>query len=98
MHNVGSKEQNYTKQELVELIFSIIPKGQVRFSSNSVDRRDYRVSFDKITSRVGFRAGQSVESAVRRLTGELEAGCYHDFDQRKDRYGNYSLDINEINV
>jgi hypothetical protein len=43
------------------------------------DRRDYRVSFAKIESRLGFRCRHSVEDGIRQIASSMREGEITDY-------------------
>ncbi|MCD4734812.1 MAG: SDR family oxidoreductase, partial [Bacteroidales bacterium] len=47
IYNVGSTDQNYTKQQLVEHIHNYAPDAVIEYVHKDEDPRDYRVSFAK---------------------------------------------------
>ncbi|HXG67316.1 MAG TPA: SDR family oxidoreductase [Blastocatellia bacterium] len=54
--NVGDTGLNYTVKEIAEIVAETFPGCKVSFGDNGADRRSYRVSFEKINSRLpGFR-------------------------------------------
>ena len=52
---VGSTRENYTKREIIELLKQIVPTLDVLEVHKTEDPRDYKVSFEKIKSDIGFR-------------------------------------------
>lgn len=62
--NVGSTDENYQKQQLVELILPHAPGAVVDYVHKAEDPRDYRVSFAKITERLGFRPSVTVPDGI----------------------------------
>lgn len=73
--NVGATGQNFQKQQLVELIRPHVPDAVIEFVHKTEDPRDYRVSFARITERLGFQitrtVAQGVEEVVRLVRGGL---------------------------
>jgi nucleoside-diphosphate-sugar epimerase len=65
--NVGRPGENHTKRMLVGTILAAVPEGKVRYREGAVDPRNYRVSFDKIESRLGFRAERNVAGSIKEL-------------------------------
>lgn len=90
--NVGSESQNYTKRMLVETIAEKLGGGTLSYHQGGVDPRDYRVSFDKIESQLGYKADQSVADSIGRLVEALRVGMFTDFEARRDFYGNYVIE------
>lgn len=71
--NVGSNEQNYTMLELADLIGSIKPGYEKEFFGE-VDKRSYRVNFDKITNTLGFKVEYTPQKGAEEIYGALESG------------------------
>ncbi len=78
--NVGDTSQNYQKQTLVELIKKSIPELKVRFVLKDEDPRDYRVNFDKIKNKLGFRITKTVEDGIVEILALLRSGNINDPD------------------
>ncbi len=83
--NVGSSEQNYTKQQLVEIILKHVPDGKIEYVHKQEDPRDYRVSFAKIQRVLGFQTTRTVEDGVLEVVRLVGDGVISDFDQAKFR-------------
>ena len=72
--NVGSTDQNYRKQQLVELILPHAPGAVVDYVHKAEDPRDYRVSFARITERLGFRASLTVPDGIAEVARLVACG------------------------
>jgi nucleoside-diphosphate-sugar epimerase len=72
--NVGSNEQNYRIIEIADLIGASLPKVKIEVEAAQLDARDYRVSFDKIRRALGFKAGETIPRAAKRIDRELSLG------------------------
>jgi nucleoside-diphosphate-sugar epimerase len=75
--NVGATDQNFQKQQLVELIRPYAPDAVVEFVHKTEDPRDYRVSFARISNQLGFKTTRTVAegiSEVARLVKENVVG------------------------
>jgi nucleoside-diphosphate-sugar epimerase len=88
--NVGDTGQQFTKRMIVNEIQNYLPDAQVEYRSGDTDPRNYRVSFEKIADRLGFRTRFSVETYVPRLLEAISNGVFP-YDVRSPRYGNYSV-------
>src|SRR5258708_37985849 len=64
--NVGDYNLNHRLTEVSELVASIEPHVEVAHVDNG-DQRNYRVSFDKIHSRLGFRTEITLEEGIREV-------------------------------
>jgi len=65
--NVGSDEQNYTLGEIAELINRQVPDAKITSDDTFVDKRNYRVSFDKIRSKLGFQPTWTIEKGIAQV-------------------------------
>ena len=81
--NVGHSDENYRKLDLVELIRERLPEADVRFVHRDEDPRDYRVSFERIRSELGFDPVMRVPDGVAEVLVALEERRFGDpFDGR----------------
>jgi nucleoside-diphosphate-sugar epimerase len=79
--NVGSDVQNYTLGEIAELINTQVPDAEITSDDAFVDRRNYRVSFEKIRSRLGFKPTWTIERGIAQVVALV----------RSNEVGHYSL-------
>lgn len=84
--NVGSEQQNYTIAQVAELVASLVPGTKVVMNGQDVDRRDYRVSFDRIKNELGFQPRMTVEAGVREIVEAIRAGRIRNY--RDPKYSN----------
>jgi len=81
--NVGDSAENYRKLDLVELIRRETDRGEVVFVHRAEDPRDYKVSFAKVSERLGYAVTRTVPGGIREIIAALEAGHFEDaFDGR----------------
>jgi nucleoside-diphosphate-sugar epimerase len=78
VYNVGHSDENYRKLDLVELITSTLGRGDVNYVHRDEDPRDYKVSFEKVRSRLGFEPRMRVPDGIREIIEGLEAGRFGD--------------------
>lgn len=62
--NVGNTSENYRKLDLVELLRERAPSADVQFVHRDEDPRDYRVSFEKIATVLGYGTTRSVPDGI----------------------------------
>ena len=74
IYNVGSTAQNYRKADIVRMAQTQIPEATVEYKEQSVDRRNYRVSFDKIEKQFHFQACRTVVAAISEIVHLLRSG------------------------
>jgi nucleoside-diphosphate-sugar epimerase len=71
--NVGRSDANYRVKEIAEVVAATFPGCSLSFGKNDKDNRSYRVSFDKINSRLpGFRCAWDLESGAKELRDVFE--------------------------
>jgi nucleoside-diphosphate-sugar epimerase len=76
--NAGSYGLNHRLSEIAESISRIVPAVDVERVENE-DRRNYRVSFDKIHTRLGFVCERSLEDGIRELADMVRKSPAEDF-------------------
>lgn len=87
--NVGDTTQQFTKRMIVDEVRKHLTSASVTYGEGDTDPRNYRVSFEKIAQRLGFRCAHTVQDYLARLTPALQAGIFPDAVDGDDRYGNY---------
>lgn len=66
--NVGENKANYRVKEVAEIISEVFPGCRLTLGTNGGDNRSYRVSFDKIHSRLpGFKCQRGAYTGAREL-------------------------------
>jgi len=81
--NVGDTGENYTKNMLVEEIRKVIPGTKVKYVRKQEDPRDYKVGFEKIRSKLGFRISKRVPDGISEVVEVLRMGLLSNPDDRK---------------
>jgi nucleoside-diphosphate-sugar epimerase len=76
--NAGRSDENYRKLDLVEAIREQVSAGEVVFVKRDEDPRDYKVTFEKIRSTLGFEPRMSVRDGIAELVAALEGGRWED--------------------
>jgi nucleoside-diphosphate-sugar epimerase len=83
--NLGDSHMNYQLSEVAENILTVFPKTKVEHKENS-DRRNYRVSFDKIRLQLDFECSISLDEGIQELRRAFEEK--HVLDYRDPLYYN----------
>jgi nucleoside-diphosphate-sugar epimerase len=85
--NVGDTSENYQKKTLVELILDQLPqiRGRVSYIRRDDDSRDYRVSCDKIHTRLGFSITKRVPDGIREIILAINSGLIENPDDSRYR-------------
>jgi nucleoside-diphosphate-sugar epimerase len=85
--NVGSEKENYRIAQLGEMVREAIPETHVKTVEAEIDRRDYRVSFNKIESTLDWQAKFSVPDGIKEI---IEAHRLKKFNHYSEKiYSNY---------
>jgi hypothetical protein len=83
--NLGDGRMNHQLSEVAEKILVAFPKTKVEHKENP-DRRNYRVSFEKINGRLGFKCSLSLNHGIQELCRAFEEGQVLDY--RAPKYYN----------
>lgn len=78
VYNVGANDENYRKLDLVELLRERVPNAEIQFVKKDEDPRDYRVRFDRIEERLGFRTHRKVPQGIDEVIALLRSGLLDD--------------------
>lgn len=95
--NAGGDQNNFTKKMIVDAILEELPQAKVSYGANGTDPRNYKVSFQKVKSVLGFEPQYSVVDGINELIGVMKSGFYADVENR-NRYGNYHIEQFENEV
>jgi nucleoside-diphosphate-sugar epimerase len=76
--NVGSSALNLQIGQLGEAIARVVPNTEIVRIENA-DRRNYRVSFEKIERVLGFRCERTLESGIEEIYAAIRSGLIADF-------------------
>jgi len=79
--NVGDNQMNLTLAQVAEIVQRVFPGTSVEYVDNS-DKRNYRVNFDKIQKRVGFRCRRTLEDGVREIEAAFESNQIENYKNK----------------
>jgi len=84
--NVGSTDQNFRKEQIVQMIREgFAPEAIVETVHRDEDPRDYRVSFAKIRDKLGFETDRTVEDGIAEVARLIGQGVLADYDSPRYR-------------
>ncbi len=72
--NVGANGANHTILEIAQMVRRHVPQAALEIKGDVTDPRDYRVSFDKIRSVLGWEPRFTVEDGIREIAAALTGG------------------------
>lgn len=81
--NVGDTDENYQKQMIVDEILKKLPNSKFKYVSKTEDPRDYRVSFEKIKNKIGFKITKRVPDGIEQIIRVINDGFIIDPDNQK---------------
>jgi len=81
--NVGSNGQNYTIDQIGELIKANTEGAEIVQIESDGDRRDYRVNFDKISRVLGFQPNWTVEKGIEQVKKAINEGNVENYQDPK---------------
>jgi nucleoside-diphosphate-sugar epimerase len=84
--NVGSDEQNFTIQQIAELIQKMVPSAKLVNQGLGTDRRDYRADFRKVREQLGFVPRWGVVEGIDQVIDVIHRGEVKDY--RSAKYSN----------
>jgi nucleoside-diphosphate-sugar epimerase len=84
--NVGSDSQNYTIEQVGEMVNEAVPTAALIKSKSGADPRNYRVSFKKISRCLGFEPRWTLEKGIEQVISAFKAGSIADY--RAPEYSN----------
>jgi nucleoside-diphosphate-sugar epimerase len=85
VYNVGATDQNFQKQQLVELIRPHAPDAVVEFVHKTEDPRDYRVSFARISNQLGFKITRNVPQGIAEIAQLVNGNIVKNWEDSKYR-------------
>jgi nucleoside-diphosphate-sugar epimerase len=77
--NVGDSRLNYTLDQVADCIREEFPETRIERIDNT-DLRNYRVSFDKVKTRLGFNCSVGLQDGIRQLKDVLEKSPTVDYN------------------
>ena len=89
--NAGGDINNATKQMIVDAIFEKIPDGKVKYQDHGNDPRNYRVSFEKVKSILGFEPKYTFQDGIDELIEAINNHVFDHVDENKNFFGNYEI-------
>lgn len=83
--NVGATDQNFQKQQLVEMIRPHASDAVVEFVHKQEDPRDYRVSFTRISEVLGYTITRTVAQGIAEVADLVRDNIIDNFSEARYR-------------
>ncbi|HVU88676.1 MAG TPA: SDR family oxidoreductase [Pirellulales bacterium] len=84
--NVGCNDQNYTIQQIGEMVHECVFSAELIANSGDTDKRNYRVNFNKIRNQLGFTPQWTVRQGIQQVLDAIANGEISDYAD--SRYSN----------
>ncbi len=81
--NVGDTSENYQKKMIVDEIMKFLPDAKIKYVSKNEDPRDYRVTFEKIKTKLGFEVMFKVPDGIAQIIKTVTEGFILNPDDSK---------------
>jgi nucleoside-diphosphate-sugar epimerase len=79
IYNVGSDEQNFTLEQIGEMVKSLVPNAIFNCTEGGLDKRNYKVNFIKIKETLGFLPQYTVKQGIQQVIDAIESGKVKDY-------------------
>lgn len=83
--NVGNTHENYTKKMIAEELLKLIPTAKIKYVKKNEDPRDYKVSFEKIRDRLGFKTTKNLSEGIYQVNKVIVEGILNEPDHPRYR-------------
>ncbi len=85
--NVGSNELNCQISDIGKMISDLLPGSRIERQRDLIDKRNYRVCFDKIRDTLDFTCDRTIQDGVSEISNAIHSGLIRDY--RDARFSNY---------
>ena len=76
---------------IVDAIQEKIPYGKINYQDHGSDPRNYRVSFNKVKTLLGFEPRYTIEHGISELVDAINNHVFDHVNANKNLYGNYEI-------
>jgi len=80
VYNVGGNQLNYTLGEAGDMIAKLVPGSELLDLGMDGDRRNYRVSFNKIEKHLQFSPKWTLEQGILQVVEAIQAGSVSSYE------------------
>ena len=100
--NVGDTEENYQVKHIAQIVSDVFPDCELSIGTRGGDKRDYKVNFDKINSKLpGFCCDWTVQKGAQQLHRvfqfiQLTSEVFHSAPYTRLKQINHLLETNQI--
>jgi nucleoside-diphosphate-sugar epimerase len=84
--NVGADDQNHRLADVAQLIAELVPEVHVRYQEAAAVEANYRVSFTRISTALGFVPRYSLRHGIAEVRDAVQSGKIADYTEA--RYSN----------
>jgi len=85
--NVGTNDDNYRVREIAQFVEEIVPDSKIEYAKNAnKDSRSYKVNFDKIRDRIGYKTKWKLKDGIRSIYEELKKRGLNEKDFNDEKF------------
>lgn len=92
--NAGGDTNNATKKMVVELILGKVSEAKIKYQTQGNDPRNYRVSFKKVKTILGFEPIYTIEDGVDEILDSIKQDIFGNIKDNISLFGNYNINYN----
>lgn len=81
--NIGSEENNYTINQIGELIKKEVPSAELIIEEKEIDKRDYKVDFSKLRKTLNIELKKTVKDGILEIKKYMEKNSNIDYTDKK---------------
>ena len=81
--NVGDEKNNFTINELGKMIKEIIPEAELIIEERNIDKRNYKVGFEKLRKTLDIQMKWTVIDGIKEIKGVLENEEIREYDSKE---------------
>lgn len=87
IYNVGLNKNNATKKMLINKISKFLNTKKIKYVDNSIDKRNYRVNFDKLKNKLKFNIKYNINDGIKEIINFLKKNKNINYK----KMGNYKI-------
>ena len=89
--NAGGDVNNATKQMLADYLLEKFTNVKILYQEHGSDPRNYKVSFEKVKSVLGFETSYTIHDGINELLDAIYNHVFDHVEQNINFFGNYEI-------
>ena len=91
--NAGDNKNNFTKKSIIDTIVKIIPSKNFTFEKSGIDKRNYKVNFNKVKNVLNFETKYTIQDGINEISEAMKLGLFDASKTKLDRLGNFKINL-----